>query len=60
MTFALFRWKQLEVHDIIVDCAKLSLDLTEGTSEERRCPITGSKQQSMGFAHGPAHTIHGW
>lgn len=32
------RWRQKEVHDIIVDCAKLSLDLIEGSCEEALHP----------------------
>ena len=35
-----YRWKKLESHDITVECAKLSLDLIEGRSEEDvKCPV---------------------
>lgn len=33
------RWKKMEPHDIVVNCAKMSLDLIEGTAEELRCPV---------------------
>ncbi|XP_041368930.1 hamartin-like [Gigantopelta aegis] len=33
------RWKRMETQDIVVDCAKLSLDSLEGTWEELHCPI---------------------
>nr|KAG5693169.1 hypothetical protein BaRGS_035367 [Batillaria attramentaria] len=33
------RWKRLEPQDIVVSCAKLSLDPIEGSWEELRCPI---------------------
>ena len=36
----LHSWKKLESHDITVECAKLSLDLIEGRSEEDlKCPV---------------------
>ncbi|KAK3088192.1 hypothetical protein FSP39_015981 [Pinctada imbricata] len=34
------RWKQMENHDILVECAKMSLDILEGTWEELSCPIS--------------------
>ena len=36
------RWRALDVHDIVVNCAKLSLDLIEGGSEESKCPVIGT------------------
>ncbi|GAB6021960.1 hamartin, variant 2 [Chamberlinius hualienensis] len=32
------RWKYKETHDIVVDCARLSLDVAEGTREDVLCP----------------------
>lgn len=34
------RWRQKEVHDIIVECAQLSLDMIEGTMEKVTCPFS--------------------
>ena len=34
-----FRWKRKEVHDIIVECAQLSIDLNEGVKEDTNKPI---------------------
>ncbi|XP_074655191.1 hamartin-like isoform X2 [Tubulanus polymorphus] len=28
------RWKHMEIHDIIIECAKMSLDVIEGTNEQ--------------------------
>ncbi|XP_061169863.1 hamartin-like isoform X2 [Saccostrea echinata] len=36
------RWKSLEDHDVIVQCAKMSLDQIEGTWEEMSCPVASS------------------
>ncbi|XP_013415766.1 hamartin isoform X3 [Lingula anatina] len=38
---SLERWKTMETHDIIIDCAKMSLDPIEGTKEDVSCPIWG-------------------
>ncbi|XP_048773723.2 hamartin-like isoform X3 [Ostrea edulis] len=40
------RWKSLEDHDVIVQCAKMSLDQIEGTWEEISCPVAS-------FSHKP-------
>ena len=32
------RWRQKEVHDILVECAQFSLDLTEGSTAEMSFP----------------------
>ena len=34
-----YRWKRKEVHDILVECAKLSLDLNEGFREDADEPL---------------------
>lgn len=31
-----FRWKNMETQDLMIECAKLSLDLIEGTWEENK------------------------
>ncbi len=47
---ALIRWKRKEVHDIMVDCASLSLDVTEGVGEQSSLlhlaqpPLTAASQ----------------
>lgn len=33
------RWKRMEIHDIVIECAKLSLDMIEGTMEADNRPI---------------------
>ncbi|KAK7095290.1 hypothetical protein V1264_006720 [Littorina saxatilis] len=33
------RWRKVEPQDIVVNCAKLSLDPIEGTTEDLQCPI---------------------
>jgi hypothetical protein len=35
------RWKHQDVHDIVIDCARLSLDAIEGTREDMVRPIAG-------------------
>lgn len=37
------RWRQMESQDVVVECAKMSLDLVEGTWEELHCPIVASR-----------------
>ncbi|XP_064616348.1 hamartin-like [Liolophura sinensis] len=37
------RWRKMEIQDIVVDCAKMSLDVIEGTWEEVRCPIVAPR-----------------
>nr|XP_022325080.1 hamartin-like isoform X2 [Crassostrea virginica] len=41
------RWKSLEDHDVIVLCAKMSLDQIEGTWEEISCPIVSSSYKAL-------------
>lgn len=41
------RWKSLEDHDVIVQCAKMSIDQIEGTWEEMSCPIISSSYRSI-------------
>ena len=48
-SLSLFRWKKKEVHDILVECAKLSLDLNEGAKEE--------KDESL-LPSGSSKTVH--
>lgn len=31
---AFFRWKGLETHDVVIECAKISLDPAEASSED--------------------------
>lgn len=38
-----FRWKHTEPQDIVVSCARMSLDMIEGTWEDLRCPIMPRK-----------------
>lgn len=38
------RWRHKEVHDIAVECAKMSLDPIEGWSEETLGPIFNYKK----------------
>lgn len=33
------RWRQMEAQDVVIECAKMSLDMTEGMWEELTCPI---------------------
>jgi len=33
-TFFLYRWKRFEIHDIVIECAKVSLDPKEAYCEE--------------------------
>jgi hypothetical protein len=33
------RWKTMEIHDITIECAKMSLDMIEGTAEGHRRPL---------------------
>ena len=33
----------METHDVIVECARMSLDPVEGTWEELKCPIAASR-----------------
>lgn len=42
------RWRRFDVHDIVVDCANLSLDLIEGSYEETKCPVIGSLKYPQG------------
>ncbi|ELU12842.1 hypothetical protein CAPTEDRAFT_219242 [Capitella teleta] len=37
------RWRSLEVHDIMIECSKLSLDPIESSSEGYSCPISDAK-----------------
>lgn len=32
--FAFYRWKKLETHDVVIECAKISLDPTEASYED--------------------------
>lgn len=32
--FSLYRWKKFEIHDIVIECAKVSLDPKEASCEE--------------------------
>ncbi|KAL4219214.1 hamartin [Mactra antiquata] len=36
-------WRQLESHDIVVECNKMSLDPVEGIWEELQCPIVAAR-----------------
>ena len=36
----------MEPQDVVVECAKMSLDLVEGTWEELHCPIVASRYYS--------------
>lgn len=33
------RWRQMDPHDVVVECNKMSLDPVEGTWEELHCPV---------------------
>ncbi|XP_064649167.1 hamartin-like isoform X2 [Lineus longissimus] len=37
------RWKSMEIHDITIECAKMSLDMIEGTAEGHRRPLFGKR-----------------
>ncbi|KAG8447585.1 hypothetical protein GDO86_014913 [Hymenochirus boettgeri] len=39
------RWKRLETHDIVVECAKISLDPTEASHEEGYSPLSSCLRQ---------------
>lgn len=42
------RWKKMEIHDILVECARVSLDLIEGTCEEMpQCTMWNSKPHQI-------------
>ena len=34
-----FRWRNMEMHDIMINCGRYSLDLSESSSEELNCPV---------------------
>lgn len=34
LSFFLYRWKRFEIHDIVIECAKVSLDPKEASCEE--------------------------
>lgn len=50
------RWKSLEDHDVIVLCAKMSIDQIEGTWEEVSCPIISSSYRSIMSVEGGRKT----
>ena len=45
--FLCCRWRKVEPQDIVVNCAKLSLDPIEGTTEDLRCPIIPHPQPTV-------------
>ncbi|XP_067137028.1 hamartin [Centruroides vittatus] len=53
------RWKKMEIHDILVECARVSLDLIEGACEEvPQCQLP-KPCQIMGGKHGfSASNVH--
>lgn len=50
------RWKSLEDHDVIVLCAKMSIDQIEGTWEEMSCPVVSSSYRSIMSVEGGRKT----
>lgn len=49
LTFIAFsRWKKLETHDVVIECAKISLDPTEASYEDG---YSVSHQNSARFPH---------
>lgn len=57
ITYVLFcRWKSLEDHDVIVLCAKMSIDQIEGTWEEMSCPVVSSSYRSIMSVEGGRKT----
>jgi hypothetical protein len=46
MRIVLYRWRSMEIHDIVVECNKMSLDPVEGTWEELHCPIIAGRYLS--------------
>ncbi|XP_060069721.1 hamartin-like [Ylistrum balloti] len=38
------RWRQMEAQDVVIECAKMSLDITEGMWEELTCPVLTPRQ----------------
>ncbi|KAM3912296.1 hamartin isoform 1-T2 [Leptodactylus fuscus] len=50
------RWKRLETHDIVVECAKISLDPNEASYEEGYSPLSSRfrhRQQDLGSSPYP-------
>ncbi|XP_073456647.1 hamartin [Aquarana catesbeiana] len=48
------RWRRLETHDIVVECAKISLDPNEASYEEGYSPLsTRLRQRQQGMASSP-------
>ena len=45
----------MEVHDIVLDCARLSLDLLEGSYEGSKCPVMGTIKYPTADAKRDAH-----
>ncbi|XP_076436309.1 hamartin-like [Babylonia areolata] len=41
------RWRRVDTHDIVLDCAKMSLDPIEGTREDQQCPIIPRSQPEI-------------
>lgn len=48
---AFYRWRRLETHDVVIECAKISLDPTEASYEDG---YSVSHQISARFPHRPA------
>ncbi|KAK6195034.1 hypothetical protein SNE40_000552 [Patella caerulea] len=41
------RWRNLETQDIVIECAKLSLDMVEGTWDDDPCPAFTKRYQAI-------------
>lgn len=53
---AFYRWKRLETHDVVIECAKISLDPTEASYEDG---YSVSHQISARFSHRSADVAAG-
>nr|XP_020650466.1 hamartin [Pogona vitticeps] len=49
------RWKRLETHDVVIECAKISLDPAEASYEDGYCSM--SQQSCLPSQHRPANPV---
>lgn len=47
----LSRWRKMEVHDILMECARVCLDTTESTRDDRSTCGLSFSESGMGVAH---------
>lgn len=53
-----YRWRHMEAEDVLIDCAKMSLDTIEGMWEELRCPMKSPKtRHNRQSALSPLHIL---